>query len=164
MSALRHVVIALLFALPLFADTLTYKSDSASDFVLRREADRLTLRDRATRELLASAPLMSTRGVVIRGANGAQNDTLTIDLAQPFALDAGIDYDGGADGFDVLNLEGGFATVQRVTQLTPHDGIIDIDGLVIRYTNLEPINDTAPAATLTISGTAGADTVTITNG
>ena len=98
--------------------------------------------------------------MVVRGADHC-DDTLIIEL--PVAAKQ-IDYDGGAGGFDVLELRGGSTRVQRVTQLTPHDGVIDVDGLVIRYFNLEPITDTAPAATYVINGTAGADTVTVSDG
>ena len=101
-----------------------------------------------------------TGHVVIRGT-ADRDDTLVIEL--PVAAKS-IDYDGGAGGFDALELRGGSARVQRVTQLNPHDGIIDIDGLVIRYFNLEPITDTGAAAVYVINGTAGADTVTVSDG
>ncbi|HYC94018.1 MAG TPA: DUF11 domain-containing protein [Thermoanaerobaculia bacterium] len=98
--------------------------------------------------------------VVVRGA-ADRDDTLVIEL--PVAAKS-IDYDGGAGGFDVLELRGGSACMQRVTQLTPHDGIIEIDGLTIRYFNLEPITDTGAAASYVISGTPGFDDVTVTDG
>ncbi|HYC91466.1 MAG TPA: DUF11 domain-containing protein [Thermoanaerobaculia bacterium] len=98
--------------------------------------------------------------VVVRGADHC-DDTLVIEL--PVAAKQ-IDYDGGAGGFDVLELHGGSARVQRITQLNKHDGVIEIDGLTIRYFNLEPITDTVPAATLVINGTPGADTVTVSDG
>jgi uncharacterized repeat protein (TIGR01451 family) len=98
--------------------------------------------------------------VVIRGADH-RDDTLVIEL--PVAARQ-IDYDGGAGGFDVLEIRGGSVIRQRVTQLNPHDGIIEIDGLTIRYFNLEPITDTAPAATFTVTGTPGNDTISVTNG
>ena len=98
--------------------------------------------------------------VVVRGTPD-RDDTLVIEL--PVAAKR-IDYDGGEGGFDALEIRGGPVRSQRYTQLNAHDGIIEIDGLTIHYTNLEPITDTAPAASLVINGTLGADTVTISDG
>jgi len=148
------------------ATTLGYVSSrigSAHDLILRRDGETLVLADRTTRTVLASARAATTDRVTIRGADG-EDDSLTIDLTQPIMLLHGIDYDGGADGWDTLNVTGGSARQERITQLTQHDGIVDIDGLVARYTNLEPLIDTASASSLTIVGTAGADTVTISDG
>ena len=115
-----------------------------------------------TQEVVAGAMAAGTDRVVIAGAAGDHRDTLTLDLSQNLSLAGGIDFDGGAGGWrDALEIRGGHVRNQRITQLTPHDGIIDLDGLILRYTNLEPIVDTAPAASLTIVGTAGADTVSI---
>ena len=155
------VVVAVL---PLFGNTLTYDNAALRPLTLARDCDRLTISDSHSQAILVSAPAATTERVFVRGAGGDRNDVLTIDLTEPFALRGGIDYDGGARGFDVLELRGGSARLQRVTQLTPHDGIIDIDGLVIRYSNLEPITDTAPAAAFVVNGTPGLDTVTVTNG
>ena len=156
--------LAVLVVLPLSGDTLTYDNAMLRPLTLARHGDRLTISDSHSHAILASAPAATTERVLVRGAEGEQDDVLTIDLAEAFTLRGGIDYDGGACGFDVLELRGGSAKTQHVTQLTPHDGIIDVDGLVIRYFNLEPITDTAPAATYVINGTAGADTVTVTDG
>ena len=128
---------------------------------LRAEGDRVVIAQGA--RVLASAPAVTTNRIVIRG-EADRDDTLTIDLSQPLHLARGIDYDGGARGFDVLELRGGSAREQRTTQLTPHDGIIDLDGLVIRYSNLEPVTDTTPATTFTIIGTVGSDEVTVDDG
>ena len=98
--------------------------------------------------------------VIVRGTPD-HDDTLVIEL--PVAATR-IDYDGGAGGFDALEIRGGAAEAQRYTQLNPHDGIIEIDGLIIHYTNLEPITDTAPAASFTINGTAGTDSVSVSEG
>lgn len=155
-----------LFAVPLFAGTLTYanrSADRARHLTLARDGERLLLRDDAG-AIVAAAIATTIDRVAIAGAAGAHDDTLTVDLSQPFTLARGIDYDGGARGWDSLALRGGNVREQRITQLSPHDGIIELDGLVLRYTNLEPITDTAPAVTLMINGTAGADTVTVSDG
>jgi len=145
----------------LLAAVVTVVPTDAS--TLRRSGDQLLLIDDRTRAVIASAPVATTERIVVRGARDF-DDTLTIDLTEPISLAGGIDYDGGAAGWDVLALRGGLARVQRVTQLTPHDGVIDIDGLVIRYSNLEPITDTAAAVSYTVVGTAGLDTVTASDG
>lgn len=152
---------------PLFASTLTFVNRSAEPerhLTLRREGQRLRLVDTHSEEVVAGAMAAAIDRVVIAGAAGDHRDTLTLDLSQNLTLPGGIDFDGGAGGWDSLELRGGRVAKQRVTQLTPHDGIIDLDGLVLRYTNLEPIVDTTPAANLTIAGTAGPDTVTIDDG
>jgi len=158
MSAARTVSALLLFAAPLFGEELRYENRSARELTLRRDGARLVITDGAS--IVASAPVATTDRVVIRGATGPHDDTLTIDLTNLPVLRGGIDYDGGAGGWDTLVLIGGSARVQRVTQLNPNDGDIDVDGLAIRYRNLEPISDFAPAASYTILGTADADSVT----
>jgi uncharacterized repeat protein (TIGR01451 family) len=154
-------------AVPLFAGTLTFvnrSDDPERHLTLRREGVRLLLVDTHTQEIMAGALAAATDRVVIAGAAGDHRDTLTLDLSETITLAGGIDFDGGAGGWDSLELRGGRAAKQRVTQLSPHDGIIELDGLVLRYTNLEPIVDTTPVVSLTIAGTAGADTVSIDDG
>lgn len=167
MSIRTLAALTLLAATPLFAGTLTYANRSTGadrQLILRRDGTRLVIADRGSRTVLAGAPAATTDRVVIHGAAGEHDDTLTIDLTQPITLAGGIDYDGGAAGWDELVLQGGFARDQKITQLTPHDGVLDIDGLVIRYRNLEPITDTVAAANYLIVGTAGSDGVSITDG
>ena len=160
---IRSLAVLLFLAAPsLLAGTLVHHADGP--VILRREGDLLRIADARSGALLAGAPAATTQRVLVQGAAGAHDDTLTIDLGQPIVLAGGIDYDGGADGWDTLVLRGGSAREQRVVQQTPHDGVIDVDGLVIRYSNLEPITDTAPAASYTVVGTAGPDFVTISDG
>ena len=161
----KHLVpgaLAVLFTLPLFGATLAYDMRPGDGSLrLLRDRDRIVVT--SGERIVAGAPAATTDRVVVRGM-ADRDDTLAIDLTQPLHLPGGIDYDGGTRGFDVLELRGGSTREQRTTQLTPHDGVIELDGLVVRYSNLEPITDTAPAATFTIVGTAGLDTVTITDG
>jgi uncharacterized repeat protein (TIGR01451 family) len=168
MQSVRPLVfLACAIAFPAVADTLSHVNRSANAdrrLTLRRDCERLVLVDDDTRVVVASARAATTDRVAIEGASGDRRDSLTIDLSQPITLAGGIDYDGGEGGWDVLALSGGSARRQTITQLTPHDGNIDIDGLVIRYRNLEPITDTVPAVNYTIIGTAGADGVTVTDG
>jgi uncharacterized repeat protein (TIGR01451 family) len=162
-AALAAIV---LISAPLSARTLTYTNaarDAQRHLTLRREGARLQLVDDVTHRIVAGEDASSIDRVVIRGADGAHDDSLTIDLSQPLALARGIDYDGGAGGWDVLALRGS-ARSERVTQLTPHDGVFDIDGLAVRYSNLEPITDTIAAATLLVNGTPGFDNVSVTDG
>ena len=149
----------LVFAtLPLFAGVTFTMPDAPA--TLRADGNRILLLRGET--VVASAPATAGRITVIGAPD--RDDTLTIDLDRPLDLPGGIDYDGGARGFDVLALRGGATREQRTTQLTPHDGTIQLDALMIRYRNLEPITDTAPAAIFVINGTAGLDTVTVTDG
>lgn len=148
------------------ASTLSYTSPqtgSPRHLSLRRSGAWLQIVDDDSRAIVASARAAQTQRVAIRGADG-DDDALTIDLTQRLALPGGIDYDGGRGGWDTLIVSGGRAEREAITQLTPHDGTVDVDGLMIRYVNLEPVVDTVPAASYTINGTAGADTVTISDG
>lgn len=162
--ALAVVLILILSAPSVLAATLHYSFGADRHVVLRRAGERLLIASAHSGATLAAAPAATTDRVVIRGASGAHDDTLTVELSSPIVLRDGIDYDGGAGGWDTLVLQGGSAREQRVTQLSPHDGEIDVDGLLLRYTNLEPITDTAPAASYTINGTAGPDFVTFSDG
>ncbi|HXH38234.1 MAG TPA: hypothetical protein VNN08_06375, partial [Thermoanaerobaculia bacterium] len=145
--------------------TLMYVNRSADgqQLILRRDGERLVIVDQRSYTVVASAPARETAHVTVRGADD-RDDTLTLDLSTPFSLAGGIDYDGGAAGWDTLVITGGSVQKERVTQRTPHDGVVDLDGLVLRYTNLEPVTDLAAASSLTVNGTAGLDAVTISDG
>jgi uncharacterized repeat protein (TIGR01451 family) len=169
MKLMRRLLMAgvCLSAVPLFAGTLTFvnrSADAERHLTLRREGERLLLVDEHSQEVVASARAAGTDRVVIAGATGDRRDTLTLDLTEGITLAGGIDFDGGAGGWDSLVLRGGRVRNQRMTQLTPHDGVVDLDGLILRYTNLEPITDTLAAASYAIVGTAGMDTVSIDDG
>lgn len=110
------------------------------------------------------------------------SDTLTINnpAAGLFAPTGGIDYNGGGQAGDALNLIGGGAAdlVQTyfVGTTTPPIGVgpgNSGDGLVrftgssnvdIRFTGLAPIVDTVLAASLTVNSTDAANNISITNG
>jgi len=146
--------------------TLSYTSPqtgSPRHLSLRRNGAWLQIVDDDSSAIVAASRVAETEHVAIRGADG-DDDALTVDLRQRLTLPGGIDYDGGRNGWDTLIVSGGRAKREAITQLTPHDGSVDVDGLVIRYVNLEPVVDTVPAASYTINGTAGADTVTISDG
>jgi hypothetical protein len=173
---MRHALRSLVLAIgplvaagsePRAAATLLFANESPQpqrQLVLRRVASEIVLLDRFAGAVVASAPAVGTDRVVIRGADGAVDDTLVIDLGEPLSLPAGIDYDGGAGGWDTLVLRGGSGRHERLTKLSPSSGVLDLDDLEIRFTNLEPITDTVPAATFSILGTAGKDTVAIGDG
>jgi hypothetical protein len=48
-------------------------------FTLRLGGDHLELSDSRTGVILCSQPLVATSGVLVQGANGKTNDTLTVD-------------------------------------------------------------------------------------
>ena len=142
---------------------LSYRSSAltqATAVTLRRSGPKLVLTDDVTHRVLVSAPAATTRKFVMRGLDGPHDDTLTVDVTG-ISLPEGIDYDGGLGGFDSLNLVG--TGVRRTTQ-DPVAGILWVDDLQIRYANLEPITDSTAAATLTITGTAAAEAISITDG
>jgi hypothetical protein len=147
--------------------TLAFTNTAATParhLLLRRVGGELRLVDRGTATIVASAPAATTERVAIRGAAGPHDDTLTIDLSAALSLPGGIDYDGGSGGWDTLVLTGGTVRHERLTQLSPSSGVFELDGLEIRYTNLEPVTDTVPAAEFAIAGTNDDDAITFSNG
>jgi uncharacterized repeat protein (TIGR01451 family) len=139
-------------------------SAARSSYTLRRSGGELLIVDDATNKILAQADASQVERVIVRGMPGAHDDTLNIDLSAGFSVDRGISFDGGAGGFDSMNIKGGSAAQTSSQQRSPHDGTVHIDALTIHYANIEPLSDTVAAATLTVTGTAGNDTVTITTG
>ncbi len=110
------------------------------------------------------------------------SDTLTVNnpAAGLFAPAGGIDYNGGGQVGDSLNLLGGGAAdlvqTYSVGTTTPPigvgpgnagDGLIRFTGssnLDIRFTGLAPIVDTVLAASLTVTSTDAANNISVTNG
>lgn len=68
--------------------------------------------------------------------------------------------DGGAGGFDVLEIEGGAVTEARFLSEGPHDGTVILDGVALRYAGLEPITLSGDAA-VTLEGTLLPDEVVL---
>ena len=107
--------------------------------------------------------------VVVTGEDG--NDTLTI--VNPdgglFAPTNGIDYDGGNQPADGLEVLGGTANdLTYIAGATPDAGTLtytaEAGTQTIDFAGIAPITDTVVAATLTITGSAGADAITVTDG
>ncbi len=112
---------------------------------------------------------------------GAGGDTLTINnpAGGLFAPIGGIDYHGGGQPGDALNLLGGgsaaFNETYFVGTTTPPlgagagnngDGLIRFTGptpVDIRFTGLAPIVDTVAVASLTVNSTDAANTISVTN-
>ena len=89
-----------------------------------------------------------TGALVITGRDGA-GDTLTVDYSNgtPSPV-AGIEYEGGSGaGSDTLEITGGAFAVVTHTHANANDGTIDLDGRVITYTGLEPVDMTGSTAT-----------------
>ena len=107
--------------------------------------------------------------VVVTGEDG--NDTLTI--VNPdgalFAPTNGISYDGGNQPADGLEVLGGTANdLTYIAGATPDAGTLTYNAeagtQTIDFAGIAPITDTVVAATLTITGSAGADAITVTDG
>jgi hypothetical protein len=117
-------------------------------------------------------PAVTFSGVtqfVVTGEDG--NDTLSI--VNPdgglFAPTGGINYDGGGDPADALEVSGGTASDLTYTAGATHDaGTLTYTGeastQTIVFAGIAPITDTVAAATLTINGSAGADAIAVTDG
>lgn len=82
-------------------------------------------------------PISSVPGIVVINAN-AGDDLLTVDLTLPLGKE--VTFNGGTGGNDSMALTGGTATDIRFTFINLHDGSVNVDAQVIRYTGLGPIN------------------------
>jgi hypothetical protein len=137
----------------------------ANHLLLRRVGANLRLLDTDTGTVLRDVALARTSSVSIRGANGRIDNTLTLDFSGGrLAVPGGISYAGGRGGYNVLALRGGRFATEREVAYTPHSGLIVLGDTTVRYAEIAPVNDTAPAANLTINGTAAAETINVVDG
>ncbi len=127
----------------------------------------------------APVPFSGITGFVFNGLGG--NDTFTINnpAGGLFAPTGGIDFNGGGQPGDNMNLLGGggpgFSEAYFVGTTTPPIGVgpgNNGDGLIrftgtntvdIRFTGLAPIVDTVVAASLTINATDAANNITVSD-
>ena len=68
---------------------------------------------------------------------------------------------GGDGGYDTLVIDGGNFTEVLYHTSGPDSGTVLRDGNVIRYAGLEPVTDNTASSVKTVSGTSGADVITI---
>ncbi len=132
---------------------------------------------------LNAGPVIAFTGLTKLTFNSAAGaDALTINnpAAGLFAPVGGIDYNGGGQAGDALNLLGGgaadLAQTYFVGTTTPPigagpgntgDGLVRFTGssnVDIRFTGLAPIIDTVLAASLTVNSTDAANNISVTNG
>lgn len=169
------LVIALVSAVPAVASpgatrrplrfAATSSTHGVNHFVLRRSGARLQLRDADTGTVLRTTMFARTSAVTVTGTNGRVDNTLTLDFSGgSLAVPGGIAYDGGHGGYNVLALRGGRFAREREIAHSPHSGTITLDRTTVHYADIAPINDTAPAASYTINGTAAAETINVANG
>ncbi|MEQ1643939.1 MAG: Ig-like domain-containing protein, partial [Pyrinomonadaceae bacterium] len=125
----------------------------------------------------AAVPFSGITSFTFNGMAGS--DTLTINNPAAGLFDPanGIDFNGGGQPGDNMNLLGGTAASETyfVGTTTPPigagpgnngDGLIRYTGpaLDIRFTGLAPIVDTVAAGFLTVNATDAANTISVTNG
>jgi len=152
-----------LFSEAAFPFEVVVQSDTPSDLTLRLNPDNPALMeviDAQSGLTVQSRPLAQVSRVVIIGSDRS-DDTLTIDLTQPFHVPGGIRYDGGDGWFDVLNIDGQTASAAVYRAWSPSSGSIQLDELTIEYYGLEPITDTGDVAERVLGYTAGADVLDI---
>ncbi|HEX4945865.1 MAG TPA: CHRD domain-containing protein, partial [Blastocatellia bacterium] len=118
--------------------------------------------------------------VVVNAGKGSDQLTIINPAQGIYAPASGIEYNGGGNPGDALNMLGGggaeFTETYFVGTTAPPigsaagnngNGLLRFTGpqsLDIRFTGLAPIVDTVAAASLTINGTDAANTISITNG
>jgi hypothetical protein len=148
--------------------TLAYTAtgpDASHRVSLQRQGSDLQLVDTDTGRLLGQRPAADTGSVVVQGTDGNVDDTFTLDLPETsLHLPGGIRFDGGQGGFDTLVLQGGRVTKEVAHAYNAHSGWISLDSLKLHYANIEPIVDTTPAATITVTGTALTETINVVDG
>ncbi|HEX5216215.1 MAG TPA: OmpA family protein, partial [Vicinamibacterales bacterium] len=71
--------------------------------------------------------------------------------------------EGGAGGYDVIVLDGGYFSSVAYDISGPDAGAIARDGNVIQYDGIEPLVDATVGPTRTFSGTAGKDHIVLTD-
>ena len=129
----------------------------------------LRVRDAVTGTVISSVPLAEITNLVFNGEANA-DDTLTINFSNGNPLPAdGLTFNGGAGGNDKLAVIGDDrddSVIYRPGSVNGSGTLTYNDGLnlrVITFTGLEPIDITA-LASVTVSGSSGADLYTLTNG
>ena len=119
---------------------------------LRRQAERIELRD-AAGSVVASQRLDATSSVIINGSSG--DDTLIVDFTNGNPIPGGLEFNGGAEVTpegDLIAVTGGSFEKVVVDYTSRSDGTISLDGTLIRYAGLEPMD---------ISGVTIADLVLV---
>ena len=89
---------------------------------------------------------------------GAANNNDTFAVAPGGTLSGAIE--GGAGGFDTLRIDGQRGVVSSGAA-SASSGTVVVDGATIRYTGLEPVLIGGTPAEVTVTGTAGDDTITL---
>ncbi|HZQ27786.1 MAG TPA: SdrD B-like domain-containing protein, partial [Acidimicrobiales bacterium] len=139
--------------------------DAAHRVSLQKQGNDLQLVDTDTGRLLAQRPATDTSSVVVQGTDGQVDDTFTLNLPDhALRLPGGIRFDGGQGGFDTLVLQGGQVQKEVAQAYNAHSGRISLDGVLLHYANIEPIVDTTPAASITVTGTALTETINVIDG
>jgi hypothetical protein len=125
----------------------------------------VVLTDALTGRLLSSHRLATLSGIAIEGANGAVDNTLTVDLSGgQIDVTRGISWDGGVGGYNTLDVRGGGVAQASDLALGPHSGIYTVGSTRIAYSHIAPIDDSTPAAMYTFEVPSGTTSVTVSNG
>ncbi|QDT41467.1 hypothetical protein Pan241w_15280 [Gimesia alba] len=117
--------------------------------------------------IISSIPLASLNGPLVINGEDGQNDTLTIDMTGiDHTTPLQIEFNGGAAGFDTLELVNGSLTSMEYFFVNNSDGSIQLNGSgvdFITYTGLEPISSTVTATDVTLNFGGTSETITVTD-
>jgi Ca2+-binding RTX toxin-like protein len=114
--------------------------------------------------LVFNRSLASLADVPLSITGSGDDDTLTVDFTGGSPIPAlGISYQGGA-GFDAMTLAGSGVGTVVYTAFDAHSGTVSVDGALITYGGLDPINDTLAAANRQFAFGDGDDQITLTIG
>lgn len=132
----------------------------------RGDGDSLHVRGEDTAWTITGPDAGAAGVVTFAGAEnlfGAEDnrDTFVFDLARGASLSGRLD--GGAGGYDSIALVGGSYQTVLYAASGIDAGFIDLDGTRISYAGLEPIVDGTATVARVVTGTSGADTITVTS-
>lgn len=147
-------------------ETLVFRaSEDQNDLTLRLNTNDptvLELFDNGRYAVLSSWPI-DVAGVLITGSDDI-DDTLTVDLSAQLPFDFDIEFNGGAGGFDSLEVMGNSSLTVDYTAIGADSGIIRLsNGLAtttISFTGLEPVT-VSNVADYTFTTSGGTDVIMI---
>lgn len=145
------------------ATALTYQSTTSQDLILRRNGNTYQILDASTSALLAQKRIVETNQILITGADNL-NTGLTVDNQFGGSIDHPVTYNAGIGATDRLSVFGDIFTTSDLILNAALDGTLRHDGVPIRYTGVENIDDVTRADTFSMFLTGAGNAAVIENG
>uniref|UniRef100_UPI0030D83D28 beta strand repeat-containing protein n=1 Tax=uncultured Gimesia sp. TaxID=1678688 RepID=UPI0030D83D28 len=147
---------------------VTLPSNGTPDeYTIEIDGTNVVITEVGTGNIISSTPLASLTGPLVINGEDGQNDTLRLDMTGiDHTTPLQIVYNGGAGGFDTLELVNGSLASMEYFFANPSDGSIQLNGSgtdFITYTGLEPITSTVNATNVTLNYSGVSETITVTD-